>query len=183
MLPYRRTRLIMSCRTTAPLQPAVSKTGRKFMNILSRISDVICCETSEIGNLEHNKAIVRRYLDEIVNRRNLAAFDDFFAEDVVFNDVRNFTTDLPAFMLAIQSAFPDCRLTIGDQIAEGDKVVTRVTFYGTREGLLTCSGATAKPMEWAGIAIDRIANGKIVEMWHVQNPPVAATDGHGASAT
>lgn len=153
------------------------------MNILSRISDVICCETSQIGDPEHNKAIVRRYLDEIVNRRNLTAFDDFFAEDVVFNDVRNFVTDLPAFMLAIQSSFPDCRLTIGDQIAEGDKVVTRVTFHGTRKGTLTCSGATAKPMEWAGIAIDRIANGKIVEMWHVQNPPVAAADSHDASAT
>lgn len=165
------------------MQPALSKTGRKIMNILSRISDVICCETSEIGDLEHNKAIVRRYLDEIVNRRNLAAFDDFFAEGVVFNDVRNFTTDLPAFMLAIQNAFPDYRLTIGDQIAEGDKVVTRVTFHGTLKGLLTCSGATEKPIEWAGIAIDRIANGKVVEMWHVQNPPMATVDDHGASAT
>ena len=153
------------------------------MNILSGISDFICCETSEIDGLEYNKAIVRRYLEEIVNRRNLAAFDDFFAEDVVFNDVRNFTTDLPAFMLTIQNAFPDYRLTIGDQIAEGDKVVTRVTFHGTRKGPVTCSGATEKPMEWAGIAIDRIANGKIVEMWHVQNPPVAAADGHGASTT
>lgn len=153
------------------------------MNILSRISDVICCETSEIGDLEHNKAIVRHYLDEIVNRRNLTAFGDFFAEDVVFNDVRNFTTDLPAFMLAIQSAFPDCRLTIGDQIAEGDKVVTRVTFHATRKGLLTCSGATTMPVEWTGIAIDRIADGKVVEMWHVQNPPMAAADGHGAGST
>ena len=153
------------------------------MNLLSRISDVICCETSQIGDPEHNKEIVRRYLDEIVNRRNLTAFDDFFAEDVVFNDVRNFATDLPAFMLAIQSSFPDCRLTIADQIAEGDKVVTRVTFHGTRNGSLTCSGAPAKPMEWAGIAIDRIANGKIVEMWHVQNPPMAVADGQEAGAT
>src|SRR3954466_8920402 len=153
------------------------------MNILSEISDVICCETSRIGDPEHNKAIVRGYLDEIVNRRNLAAFDDFFAEDVVFNDVRNFTTDLPAFMLAIQHAFPDCQLTIGDQIAEGDKVVTRVTFRGTGKIPLSCAGATEKQMEWAGIAIDRIANGKIVEMWHVQNPPMPIADDHGASTT
>ena len=143
------------------------------MNILSKISDVICCETSPMDDLEHNKAIVRRYLDEIVNRRNLTAFDNFFAEDVVFNDVRNFTTHLPAFMLAVQSAFPDHHLTIGDQIAEGDKVVTRVTFHGTQKGMLNGVDAAGRQLEWSGIAIDRIANCKIVEMWHVQNPPAA----------
>ena len=136
-------------------------------------------------DLEQNKAIVRGYLDEIVNRRNLTALDNFFAEDVVFNDVRNFTTHLPAFMLAVQIAFPDHHLTIRDQVAEGDKVVTRVTFHGTHLGPLNGIAATGKQVEWSGIAIDRIADGKVVEMWHVQNtsalmqqiaapPPVAA---------
>jgi steroid delta-isomerase-like uncharacterized protein len=143
------------------------------MNILSKISNAICCEAGQMDDLEQNKAIVRRYLDEIVNRRNLTAFENFFSEDVVFNDVRNFTTHLPAFMLAIQNAFPDHHLTIGDQIAEGDKVVTRVTFHGTHKGAFNGIGATGKRLEWAGIAIDRIANGKVVEMWHVQNPPAA----------
>jgi steroid delta-isomerase-like uncharacterized protein len=142
------------------------------MNMLSRISDGICWETSNM-DLEQNKAIVRGYLDEIVNRRNLTAFDSFFSEDVVFHDVRNFTTHHPAFMLAIQSAFPDLHLTIGDQIAEGDKVVTRVTFHGTHQGPFNGIAATGKRLEWAGVAIDRIADGKIVEMWHVQNPPIA----------
>ncbi len=145
------------------------------MNILSKISDVICCETSQANDLEQNKAIVRSYLDEIVNRRNLTALDNFFAEDVVFNDVRNFTTHLPAFMLAVQIAFPDHHLTIGDQIAEGDKVVTRVTFHATDKDALNCNGTTGKRLAWSGIAIDRIADGKVVEMWHVQNPPAAGT--------
>jgi hypothetical protein len=76
------------------------------MDMLCKISDGIRWETSKM-ELEQNKAIVRRYLDEIVNRRNLTAFDRFFSEDVVFNDVRNFTTHHPAFMLAIRSTFPD----------------------------------------------------------------------------
>jgi steroid delta-isomerase-like uncharacterized protein len=120
-------------------------------------------------DIEQNKAIVRRYLDEIVNRRNLTAFDSFFSEDVVFNDVRNLKAHHPAFMLAIQSAFPDHHLTIRDQIAEGDKVATRVTFHGTHQGPFNGIPATGKQVQWSGIAMDRIANGKVVEMWHVQN--------------
>jgi steroid delta-isomerase-like uncharacterized protein len=135
-------------------------------------------------DLEQNKAIVRGYLEEIVNRGSLTAFDSYFSEDVVFNEVRNFKAHHPAFMLAIRSAFPDHHLTIKDQIAEGDKVVTRVTFHGTHLGPLNGIAATGKQVEWSGIAMDRIADGKVVEMWHVQNisalmqqigaPPAAA---------
>jgi steroid delta-isomerase-like uncharacterized protein len=120
-------------------------------------------------DLEQNKALVRGYLEEIVNRGSLTAFDSYFSEDVVFNEVRNFKAHHPAFMLAIRSAFPDHHLTIKDQVAEGDKVVTRVIFYGTHLGPLNGVAATGKQVEWSGIAIDRIADGKVVEMWHVQN--------------
>lgn len=120
-------------------------------------------------SLEQNKSIVRGYLDEIVNRGNMAAFDSYFSEDVVFNDVKNFRARHPAAMQAIRSAFPDHHLTIRDQIAEGDKVVTRVTFHGTHRGPFNGIAATGRQVEWPGIAIDRIANGKVVEMWHVQN--------------
>jgi steroid delta-isomerase-like uncharacterized protein len=120
-------------------------------------------------DLEQNKAIVRGYLNEIVNRGNLTAFDSYFSEDVVFNEVRNFKAHHPAFMLAMRSAFPDHHLTILDQVAEGDKVVTRVTFHGTHQGPFNGVAATGKQVEWSGIAMDRIANGKVVEMWHVQN--------------
>ena len=119
--------------------------------------------------LEQNKAIVRDYLNEIVNRGNMSAFNTFFSEDVVFNEARNFREQYPARMQAIRGAFPDHHLTIRDQIAEGDKVVTRVTFHGTHSGSFNGMPATGKQVEWSGIAMDRIANGKVVEMWHVQN--------------
>ena len=138
------------------------------MNMLSKITRVMGCE---MDDPEENKAIVRRYLEEIANRRNFAALDNFFSEEVVFNDARNFATDHPAFMLAIQNAFSDHHLTIEDQIVEGDKVVTRVTFRGTPKEPLSGICPSVKQLEWTGIAIDRIADGKVVEMWHVQNPP------------
>ena len=119
--------------------------------------------------LEQNKAIVRDYLNEIVNKRDLTLFDSYFSEDVVFNDAKCFKLRLPAIWQPILSAFPDHHLTIQDQVAEADRVVTRVTNYGTHQGAFNGIAATGKPVQWSGIAIDRIADGKVVEMWHVQN--------------
>lgn len=120
-------------------------------------------------NLDHNKAIVRDYLNEVVNDGNMAAFDKYFSEDVVFNNDKDFKQKSLARMLAIRSAFPDQHLTIEDQIAEGDKVVTRVIFHGTHQGQFNGIAPTGRKVQWSGIAMDRIANGKVVEMWHVQN--------------
>ncbi len=120
--------------------------------------------------LEQNKAIVRGYLNEVLNEGNTAAFDRYFADDVVFNN-SNDCTQLLARIQAIRSAFPDHHVSIEDQIAEGDKVVTRVTFRGTHQGEFSGIPSTGKPVKYSGIAIDRIANGKVVEMWHLANIP------------
>jgi steroid delta-isomerase-like uncharacterized protein len=120
-------------------------------------------------NLEQNKAIVRDYLNEIVNKGNIAAFGDYFSEDVVFNNTKGFRQRFPAIRQAILGAFPDHRLTIQDQVAEGDKVVTRVIFHGTHQGPFNGIAPTGKRVEWSGMAMDRIADGKVVEMWHHQN--------------
>jgi steroid delta-isomerase-like uncharacterized protein len=120
-------------------------------------------------NSEQNKAIVRNYLNEIVNKGNLAAFDSYISQDAVFNNTRGFKQQYPARMQAIRSAFADYGLTIEDQIAEGDKVVTRVTFRGTHRGPFNGIAPTGRKVQWSGIAMDRIADGKVVEMWHVQN--------------
>jgi len=61
-------------------------------------------------NLEQSKAIVRGYLNEIVNNRNMAAFDRYLSEDVVFNEARGFREQHPARMQATLAAFPDFHL-------------------------------------------------------------------------
>jgi steroid delta-isomerase-like uncharacterized protein len=120
-------------------------------------------------NLEQNKAIVRSYLDEIVNKGNMAALDSYLSDDVVFNNARGLKQRFPAIRQAILNAFPDHILIIQDQVAEADKVVTRVTFRGTHQGSFNGIAPTGKQVEWSGIAMDRLADGKVVEMWHVQN--------------
>ena len=119
--------------------------------------------------LEQNKDIVRSYMTEIVNTGNLATFDNYFAPDVLFNTAKGFKQQLAGMTQLFRSAFPDYRLVIRDQVAEGDKVVTRVTMHGTHQGVFNGIAPTGKQVEWSGIAIDRIESGKVIEMWHVQN--------------
>jgi steroid delta-isomerase-like uncharacterized protein len=120
-------------------------------------------------NLEQNKAIVRTYMDEIMNKGNMTAMDSYLSGDVMFNNARGFQQRFPAIRQGILSAFPDHHLTIQDQVAEGDKVVTRVTFRGTHQGPFNGIAPTGKQVEWSGMAMDRIVDGKVVEMWHMQN--------------
>ena len=116
--------------------------------------------------LEQNKAIVRGYMNEVLTKGDLAAFDRYFSEDVLFNNSKGLKQALVGNQ-STRSAFPDFQLVIEDQIAEGDKVVTRVTFQGTHRGEFRGIAPTGKQVKYSGIAIDRIVEGKVVEMWHV----------------
>jgi steroid delta-isomerase-like uncharacterized protein len=69
------------------------------------------------------------------------------------------------FIEAYRSAFPDVRSVVEDQIAEGDKVVTRWTSRGTHRGDLNGIAPTGKRMELTGVTIERIADDRIVEVW------------------
>jgi predicted ester cyclase len=115
--------------------------------------------------VQANKAVVRGYLDEVVNRGNLAAFDRYFAPGVVFNGSTQLRPTLER-MSAIQSAFPDHTLVIEEQVAEGDKVATRVTFRGTHLGPFAGIAPSGRHVTYSGLAIDRVVDGKVVEMWH-----------------
>jgi predicted ester cyclase len=79
-------------------------------------------------------------------------------------DVRGLSA-LIAFVREFREAFPDFHDSIDDQIAEGDKVVTRFAFTGTRRGVLMGLEPTNKRATWMGIVIDRLEQGKIVEEW------------------
>jgi predicted ester cyclase len=127
------------------------------------------CSTPPEHSVQHtNKALVRGYLEELSNKGNLPAAQGFFAADVVFNNSRDLRPLLER-QRAIRAAFPDHRVVVEDQIAEGDKVVTRVSFSGTHLGEFNGIAATGRRVVYSGTAVDRIVNGKVVEMWHVAN--------------
>ena len=116
--------------------------------------------------LEENKAIVRGYMENILNKRTFEKIDNYLATEFTFNGRHLDIKQVTNILQSEARGFPDLRVTIEDQIAEGDKVVTRVRFQGTHQGEVLGIAPTGKHVTYTGIAIDRIVNGKVVEMWH-----------------
>ncbi len=118
---------------------------------------------------EENKDLARRSWEMLVNQQNPDAIDELYAADLVWHepdqDVRG-SEEAKQFLDMYLSAFPDIRVTVEDEIAEGDKVVTRWTIRGTHQGEIEEFGPpTGRQVEIAGITIHRIEGGKIVEEW------------------
>jgi predicted ester cyclase len=117
---------------------------------------------------EANKTIVRRLLDAI-NTGDLAIADELIAPGYIDHSAppgyppgpQGFTRSIGVF----RAAFPDFHWATDDLIAEGDKVVIRVTARGTHQGELMGIAPTGKRVQVTGIGIYRIADGKIAEAW------------------
>jgi steroid delta-isomerase-like uncharacterized protein len=118
---------------------------------------------------EQNKALVCRWFREM-DAGHLDALDMLVSD--AYLDHNPPLPDLPpgreGVRQAIQillTAFPDVTHTIHDQLAEGDKVMTRVTARATFTGQIFGVRPTGKTIEVSGIALHRVADGKLVEHW------------------
>jgi predicted ester cyclase len=122
--------------------------------------------------LEQNKTLARRELQELWSEGNLAVADEIFAPNFVSHqhsrpdaqDVHGIEA-YKDFVRQVHEAFPDLHYVLEDQIAEADKVMSRNVASGTHKGPLMDIEPTNKRAQWAGISIDRIEQGKIVENW------------------
>lgn len=118
-----------------------------------------------------NKAIVRRFFSEVVNRRDMALAEEIVASDYIEHPslpgVASGLAGFKQFAAMLVGAFPDLHVTIEDMVAEGDKVAVRVSVSGTHRGLFMGQILpTGKRAQWVGIDILRIAGGKVVERWN-----------------
>jgi steroid delta-isomerase-like uncharacterized protein len=119
---------------------------------------------------EQNKAIARRAL-ELFSSGDLDELDELVTEDAVDHDTQNPNAGTHGPEGAKQTAgiyraaFSDLKITVEDQIADGDKVVTRWTAVGTQDGDLAGLPASGRSSTVTGITIDRIEGGKIAESW------------------
>jgi steroid delta-isomerase-like uncharacterized protein len=116
---------------------------------------------------EENKALAHRSWESVDNPDTL---DEVYAPDVVWHqpegDIQGLE-EAEQFVAMITTAFPDMSTTVEDVIAEGEKVVTRVTIRGTHQGEVEEYGPpTGKQVELEGITIHRFEDGKIVEEWN-----------------
>lgn len=122
-------------------------------------------------SLEENKAIIRRFYDEVWNKGNVAVIDDIFAPDYIRHDLRpgappSGPEGQKAIARLFRAAFPDIQMTLDLLIAEGDLVVGRWTTQGTHTGEWAGVPPTGRRATFAGVNIFRIASGKVVEIWN-----------------
>ena len=122
---------------------------------------------------EENKALVRRWFEEVWNQGRADAIDEMFDE----NGIAHGLSDDPAnpikgpsnfrpFHTLFRQAFPNMMIVVEDVVAEGDKVAARCSVRARHEGDFLEKAATQAPVEFTGITIVRIDNGKIVEAWN-----------------
>jgi steroid delta-isomerase-like uncharacterized protein len=117
--------------------------------------------------LDQNKAIVRRAFEEPWKGK-LDVVDELVASQYIGHDPANpeplhGPEGVKEFISSYRAAFPDARITVEDQLAEGDLVATRWSGRGTHEGELMGVEPTGKQVTVSGLTISRLENGKIVE--------------------
>jgi steroid delta-isomerase-like uncharacterized protein len=115
------------------------------------------------------KALVRRYYDELWNRWDLGLVDELLAPDVGFRgslgiEVRG-RDGFRRYVALVRDAFPDFHNAVEELVAESDRVVARLTYRGTHRGPLFGLAPTGRRISYAGVALFRIAGGRIAEGW------------------
>jgi len=117
---------------------------------------------------EQNKAILRQAYDAI-NRNDLDALDEMVASDITDHDPAPGQgpglEGVKDYFSSLHAAFPDVHMDVEDMIAEGDKVVARVSVSGTHQGEFMGIAPTGNRVTITGIDILRITEGKVVEHW------------------
>lgn len=120
---------------------------------------------------ENNKALIRRWFEQVWNQGDATLIDQMRARDARAVGLGEKTPEtrgaspFKAFYANLRGTFPDLRITIEDLIAEGDKVSARISAEGTHTGH-ALAPATGRRVKFSGIVMARIANGKIAEAWN-----------------
>jgi predicted ester cyclase len=114
-----------------------------------------------------NKALVRRYYEEVVSTGAVHRVPEFISTD--YSEVYNNVTypvgidGAKEHILGVRTTYPDLRVTVEQQVAEGEWIVSRVTARGTHEGVWLGMRPTGRVLEMTGVNVDRVVGGLIVE--------------------
>jgi len=118
----------------------------------------------------NSKATVRLFIEEVFNKGNLSVLGEVMHEDYHYQsptESMQGIEDFRAFVQAFRSAFPDLHINIDDQIAEDEKVCTRITISGTHLSDFLGLPETGKKAHVQGVVISRLQDGLILEEWEL----------------
>lgn len=116
---------------------------------------------------EENKRLVRRFYEEVVSTGAVSNLADFIAPNCVETDgnvrVARGIDGMAQHVQGVREVYPDLRLTVERQIAEGEWVVTQVTARGTHAGSWLGMKPTGKRLVFTGVNVDRVVDGRVIE--------------------
>lgn len=122
---------------------------------------------------EANKALVHRWFDEVWMHGRTEVIDELLAPDTMAHGnadehgkALQTPDDFKRMYQTFRDALSDIKVTIHETVAEGDKVAVYCTVRARHSGDSLGPKATQKPVEYTGMAMVRIKNGKIVEAWN-----------------
>ena len=125
------------------------------------------------GNPMKSKTLAHEWFEEVWNKSQIKAIDRLLADDAVAHglfDENGQELRGPAgfkpFFLQLTKAFPDIHVEVADTISEGDKIAARCIVTGTHRGEMLGVPASNRRVQFTGIAIIRVKDGKIVEAWN-----------------
>lgn len=154
----------------------VSHTREHLGKIEDFMFDLEKGRVTDALHAQSNKDLSRSFVQKIFNEGELSRIRDFMSPDVVNHELADsFGEGEPSqghnlgwmadLVYLYRRAFPDLHIEVQDQIAESDRVVTCLRMRGTQKNALMGIAASGRKIDVAGIRVDRIAGGKIVESW------------------
>jgi len=122
-----------------------------------------------MNTLEHNKAQYRRFIDVIFNEGRIDQLPEFVTSNYVLHDGPPGTPPgaeaIRQIVTQFRAAFPDLKITIEDQVAEGDKVCSRATTRGTHRGTMFGIPPTGRAVAMSGLTLVRFVDGRVSDSW------------------
>lgn len=123
-----------------------------------------------------DETFIHRWFEEVWNKKREEAIDEMMAEDCVANGLADQagssirgTEPFKMLHRAFVSAYPDMKITVEDTVIQGDKIAARCRVTGSHAGDGIGVAPTNQPVEFTGMTIVRIKDGKIVEAWNEFN--------------
>jgi predicted ester cyclase len=127
-------------------------------------------QSTDNATLDENKAVIRRFVEEVQNNKSEAAYDELNDPEFVnLSSPPGIPSDKEGgkmYLFGFLNAFPDCHFTIDDMLAEGDQVVTKKTFRGTHTADFAGIPPTGRKVELQFVDIMRVRDRKIIEHWN-----------------
>jgi steroid delta-isomerase-like uncharacterized protein len=120
-----------------------------------------------------NKTLIHRWFDEVWNEGRVETIDELLAEECAIHGLADASgkevrgqVEFRAFHAQFREAFPEMRVTVEDTIAEGDLVAARCSVRGKHSGDSLGFKATNSPIDFTGMSIIRVNDGKFMEAWN-----------------